>query len=682
MTMLLLSMCLAGLNPVSAQEIPRNQILRMAGYTGRPSSFNPMLFHEGSQGFDLCFIYEPLFGVNLGGGFEIINWLGESIEFIDSLTIEVTLRDDIYWVILTDDGPEVYRDITTADVRYSYLLYGAFTESGSFDTNMNDFRDRVGSINNFEVISPTVFRVHLNSSYPNSGIVFRAMTKAYPIVPEDVWTEILAAYPANPLAFANDWTDPAMPDEWKVGSGMYLPFFVNTLDTDSISKRNDLWWGKDDPDFGRLPYPVYVENVIYASNEVIPGELEANNLDWDGNFVGGLTEIMADYPNIHTFYFDKPYFPDKACKLMVPNHRRWPIAEPWLHKAIASVLNYTAFSEVASSGYMNTNPSPFLMPKDDGLARLLINETLEEQYRVPYDPTGAYGNALLEQYCDKIDGIWYTTAGPSDDYLATYPDRDPIVDALPAVEGTNVALGPWELLDWAGWTDVNAIDVIALAAINELLGIPMTALWLDWGGATTTMDANNYDFVHFVMHWGMNGNMYERYNQMFVGAYEGLWNHYGSYRNATLVSLIQSLDTVPAGSQAQQEIANDIQVIIGENLPIIPFGGHPDWYIWNNYYWIGFSDESMPILPAGPYQQVATNGALLSIVFSLHPNNADLNGDGIVDILDITLAALAFGSTPDDDRWITIADVDNSREIDIVDLTRIAIDFGQPTPPP
>jgi len=55
----------------------------------------------------------------------------------------------------------------------------------------------------------------------------------------------------------------------------------------------------------------------------------------------------------------------------------------------------------------------------------------------------------------------------------------------------------------------------------------------------------------------------------------------------------------------------------------------------------------------------------------------DINGDGIVNIQDILIAALAFGSRPGDPNWNPIADLDNNGIINILDLVTIAIHFGE-----
>jgi len=55
----------------------------------------------------------------------------------------------------------------------------------------------------------------------------------------------------------------------------------------------------------------------------------------------------------------------------------------------------------------------------------------------------------------------------------------------------------------------------------------------------------------------------------------------------------------------------------------------------------------------------------------------DLNRDGTVNIIDITIAAASYNSRPVDSNWKLIADLDKNGIIDIVDITMIAKDYGK-----
>jgi endoglucanase len=55
----------------------------------------------------------------------------------------------------------------------------------------------------------------------------------------------------------------------------------------------------------------------------------------------------------------------------------------------------------------------------------------------------------------------------------------------------------------------------------------------------------------------------------------------------------------------------------------------------------------------------------------------DLNKDGRVNIQDITMVAVAFGSKPGDADWNVIADLDKNGVVNILDITMVAKDYGK-----
>ncbi len=56
---------------------------------------------------------------------------------------------------------------------------------------------------------------------------------------------------------------------------------------------------------------------------------------------------------------------------------------------------------------------------------------------------------------------------------------------------------------------------------------------------------------------------------------------------------------------------------------------------------------------------------------------ADLNADGTINILDITIVAMAYGSTPGDQNWNELADLDRNGIINIIDISTVARDYGK-----
>ena len=554
------------------------------------------------------FMYEPLFGVNIAKGSapaDLIKIVGESIQWLNSTTIEVKIRHEANW---TDGQP-----ITSADVEYSYGVYGLASDTKTWVAQeVLPLKERLQS---FEIVDNKTFRIHIKPEYPNSAVVWRQMTLSYNILPEHVWTQIEAQYGANMRTFTNDWQNTSMTAAWKVASGMYLPVFHDNERT--IMQRNDNWWGKSV--FNKLPAPKYILHTDYHySNAAAALDLQNNDIDICGNFIAGIDSIMGAMPQIHTYDPNPPYYAETSIKLLVPNNHKYPLNEPWLHKAIAMSLDYHSISLV-SSGYLKY-PSPYpshLLPSDDAVAKALVTPAIEQQYAITNNVSAAL--AILADNCIKgSDGRWYTKDGPSTEYLTLYNQTiDQYTDALLTVPGINIPLGPWSIMDQQGWSDVLAIDALACSMIKNSLGITMTQKVVDWGTNDADGHAFNYDFMHFVMH-ASTGTMYDRYYQMFVGT-DYYWNHYGDYRNPDLVELIRQLD-ITSGA-AQQTVADNILQIIGTDMPIIPFGGHPNWYQYNTMFWTGFSNKATnQILPAGPFGGTATSGLMQTVVLGLSPS--------------------------------------------------------------
>ena len=555
------------------------------------------------------FMYEPLFGVNIAKGSapdDLIKIVGENITWINSTTIEVKIRHEANW---TDGQP-----ITSEDVEYSYGVYGLdYSDNKTWVAQETlPLKERLQS---FEIVDNKTFRIHIKPEYPNSAVVWRQMTLSYNILPEHVWTQIEAQYGANMRTFTNDWQNTSMTAAWKVASGMYLPVFHDNERT--IMQRNDNWWGKSV--FNKLPAPKYILHTDYHySNAAAALDLQNNDIDICGNFIAGIDSIMGAMPQIHTYDPNPPYYAETSIKLLVPNNHKYPLNEPWLHKAIAMSLDYHSISLV-SSGYLKY-PSPYpshLLPSDDAVAKALVTPAIEQQYAITNNVSAAL--AILADNCIKgSDGRWYTKDGPSTEYLTLYNQTiDQYTDALPGEPGINIPLGPWSIMDQQGWSDVLAIDALACSMIKNSLGITMTQKVVDWGTNDADGHAFNYDFMHFVMH-ASTGTMYDRYYQMFVGT-DYYWNHYGDYRNPALVELIRQLD-ITSGA-AQQTVADNILQIIGTDMPIIPFGGHPNWYQYNTMFWTGFSNKATnQILPAGPFGGTATSGLMQTVVLGLSPS--------------------------------------------------------------
>ena len=70
-------------------------------------------------------------------------------------------------------------------------------------------------------------------------------------------------------------------------------------------------------------------------------------------------------------------------------------------------------------------------------------------------------------------------------------------------------------------------------------------------------------------------------------------------------------------------------------------------------------------------------GGIVKVFGGTTPVIGDLDDDGKIDIQDIALASLSFGSYPDHPRWNPIADINQDDKVNIRDLLIIAIHYGE-----
>jgi parallel beta-helix repeat protein len=114
-----------------------------------------------------------------------------------------------------------------------------------------------------------------------------------------------------------------------------------------------------------------------------------------------------------------------------------------------------------------------------------------------------------------------------------------------------------------------------------------------------------------------------------------------------------------------------------------------DGYPSGGNYWSGFNPIDMyhglyqnetgsDGIGDNPYVINANNTDRYSLVFPYgYVPTPDLNGDGVIDVLDFGKVALAFGSVPGLHIWNPYIDLNQDSIIDIFDLVIIAINFGK-----
>jgi beta-glucosidase len=87
-----------------------------------------------------------------------------------------------------------------------------------------------------------------------------------------------------------------------------------------------------------------------------------------------------------------------------------------------------------------------------------------------------------------------------------------------------------------------------------------------------------------------------------------------------------------------------------------------------------YMDENYRVLENGTFK-VMVGG--LTRQFDVVGIAGDVDGNGIVNVFDVTIVAKAFRSKPGDPRWNPITDLDHNGKIDIIDVASVARNFGK-----
>ena len=98
---------------------------------------------------------------------------------------------------------------------------------------------------------------------------------------------------------------------------------------------------------------------------------------------------------------------------------------------------------------------------------------------------------------------------------------------------------------------------------------------------------------------------------------------------------------------------------------------------WNVPSWLTGDYQIRASFPYSWIDDDPSDDTLLSDKVAVASITGDINNDGIVNILDILAAAVAFGSTPGDPNWNPDADLDGNGLINILDLVKISVNYGR-----
>jgi hypothetical protein len=110
-----------------------------------------------------------------------------------------------------------------------------------------------------------------------------------------------------------------------------------------------------------------------------------------------------------------------------------------------------------------------------------------------------------------------------------------------------------------------------------------------------------------------------------------------------------------------------------------------DGYPSGGNYWTDHNplDENKDKIGDTPYIMDENNADRYPLIYPFecyepgYVCSPELNKDGKVNILDITIVARAYGTKPGDPNWNAVADLDTNGIINILDISLVARDYGR-----
>jgi len=286
------------------------------------------------------------------------------------------------------------------------------------------------------------------------------------------------------------------------------------------------------------------------------------------------------------------------------------------------------------------------------------NETGQQQYRNLYNGTE---EGLVQMARDLYD-LCKTNQDPNSpgtfgdkltDGINNYVKNKGFQDKLQAT-----------FIEDGNWTKAKD-EFMSCQDVILLVGRPDGSRhWITLSGIENVEDENGQKttYVEFMEPWcGIEGAT----AVLKDGKLQQDWDNNGNIGENELASIIHIVTVCP---KDRKNCPKD--PLIGTD-----YDGSDGWSVeWNTTQ----MQDGSYVLYARMIDEDDNEGLSTTLVRIQNRLATDLNGDGFVDIVDITIVARAFGTIPGDPNWNPIADVAEPYDvIDIVDIAKVAIDFGK-----
>lgn len=426
------------------------------------------------------------------------------------------------------------KPFTSADVKFTMDL---MLKNPAVDTA--GLADMVASV---EAPSPTEVVIALkdvNAEFPEA-------LSDLAIVPEHIWKDI-----SDPLSFKN---------ETPVGTG---PMTEIRRFTPQVYEqcRNPHYWDAANlhVDCLRLPQ--------ISGNDQMLAQLPEGNLDWIGSFIPEIDKTFVALDPEHNGYWQPPA--ETVAFQMNLKSQNPVLAAAFndlqFRRAFSLAMDRTAMVQVAGFGYPVENLHASGLPPRFEAWRNKDAEGDRDQWMI-YDVEKA--NQLLDEagYKKGADG------------LRTTPKGEPLAFTIIIPNG------------WTDWIDDAQIAAEGLraAGLNASVNTPEYEQWqkmlLD-GSFEVALNSRADGSTPF-------RGFYQSMSTAFAGK---ITSAASRYTNPKLDALFNSYRKATS-EEERKKLFGEIQVIVADDLPMVPVFNGPTWYQFSSKRFTGWVTDKEPVM--------------------------------------------------------------------------------------
>lgn len=426
------------------------------------------------------------------------------------------------------------KPLTSEDVKFTIEL---MKKNPAIDfVGVND------SVEKVEAPSPTEVKITLkevDTHFPES-------LADLPVVPQHIWKDI-----ADPFAFKN---------ETPVGSG---PMTEIRRFTPQVYEqcRNPHYWDTSSLKIDCLKLPQI------SGNDQVLATLPDGQMDWFGSFIPDIDKTFVSLDPEHNHYWQPPA-ETVAFQMNLKTSKPGNAAafnDMAFRHAISLVMDRTAMVDIAGFGYPVVNLHASGLPPRFESWRNPDAEKGQDEW-MTYDIDKA--NKLLDDagYKKGADGF------------RTTPKGEPIAFATMVPNG------------WTDWIDAVQIATEGLRKVGLNASVT-TPEYEQWGkqileGSFDTLINSRAD----------GPTPFRGYNNSLSTAFAGrITGAPSRYSNPELDKLFADYRKAKSDDE-RRAIFNQVQLVVADNLPVVPLFNGPTWYQYSTKRFTGWVSKEDPAM--------------------------------------------------------------------------------------